>query len=303
MSRYSSLDGRIRTLLPDKYWPGHELCFTVHDIMTQLLGSGQQASAFQVEFELHDEADSAAFKADVFEWLEKRWGIEERAAVLVTTVFPAVLSDMLHCFYEALETSRKGKLTISFMLLRKPLQESLFVLETVIADRASFAKKLSYDPLKLWSQAAGGHDVHTRNIQKVLEVLDETERFDAKYLAQLRYDKNARDGFDGVCNKAMHLFTSHKAILTEPLNINFIFTGWDAMLTQWSYIYSRLPYLLVYMHRIVEHVCAGIAPTNPAYLDDMERRISALVLLWWETVEAPYTEPHLEKFVVKTRSW
>ena len=134
------------------------MCFAVHNIMTQLLVSGRRAGAFQVEFELHDDADRAAFESDVFEWLDKRRGIEERAAVLVATVFPAVLGDTLHCFYEALETCRKGKLTVSFMLLRKPLQESLFVLEAVIADRAGFAKKLSYDPLKLWSQGAGGQE-------------------------------------------------------------------------------------------------------------------------------------------------
>jgi hypothetical protein len=63
--------------------------------------------------------------SDVFEWLEKHRPPEDHAAVLVTTMFPAILSDMLHCFYETLETSRKAKLGISFMLLRKPLQESL----------------------------------------------------------------------------------------------------------------------------------------------------------------------------------
>lgn len=301
ITHYSSIDGRVNTHLPEKYWPAHELCFMVHDIMTNLLVSGRRARAFYVEFELRDVADIAAFKADVFDWLENRRWIEERAALLVTTVFPAVLGDMLHCFYEALETSRKGKLTISFMLLRKPLQESLFVLETAIADRAGFANNLWYEPIRLWSQGAGGQQAHIRNIQRVLEVLGETERFDPNYLAQLRYDKNAHDGFDGVCNKAMHLFTSHKAIQTEPLNINFIFTDWSAMLTQWSYIYSRFPYLLVYIHRIVEHICAGIAPTSPAYLGDMERRISALVLLWWESLEPPYIDPHLERFAVRTR--
>jgi len=210
---------------------------------------------------------------------------------------------MLHCFYEALETSRKAKLGVSFMLLRKPLQESLYVLETIIADRSGFAQKLTSDPVKLWSQDAGGREAHSRNIQKVLEAIEEQERFDAGYLAQLRYDKDANDGFDGVCNKALHLFTYHKAIQTEPLNINFIFTNWESMLTQWSYIYSRLPYLLIYIHRIVEHVCADIAPTHPDYLSDIDRRISALVILWWETVEDHYRERHLESFVSKTREW
>jgi hypothetical protein len=273
--------------------------------MTQLLVSGQRARAFYVSFDLPDEAAKREFEnsSDIFEWLEKYRPPEDRANVLVTTMFPAILSDMLHCFYEALETSRKAKLGISFMLLRKPLQESLYVLEAVIADRSDFAQKLTEDPIKLWSQGIGGREAHARNIQKVLDTVGESDRFDPSYLAQLRYDKSAEDGFDGICNKAMHLFTGHESIKTEKMNINFIFSNWDSKLTQWSYIYSRLPYLLVYMHGIVEHVCKGLAPTSPAYLDDMKRRISALVLLWWETIEDPYIEPHLETFAERTRDW
>jgi hypothetical protein len=229
--------------------------------------------------------------------------VDEQAAFLVTRAFPAVLSDMLHCFYEALEVSRKAKLTIGFMLVRKPLQESLYLLESVVADRSDFAEKLTLDPVKLWSQTGGGVDVHAKRIQKVINIIGEQHRFDAEYIAQLRYDKKARDGFDGICNKAMHLFTNHDAIRTEPLNINFVFSDIDAKLTQWSYFYSRLPYVLVYMHRIVEYVFATIMPTDPIYLQDMDRRISALVLLWWDTIEPPYTEPHLEKFVLTTRDW
>ena len=273
--------------------------------MTQLLVSGVRARAFNVSFELSDESARREFEntSDIFEWLEKYRPPEDRAKVLVTTMFPAVLSDMLHCFYEALECSRKAKLGISFMLLRKPLQESLYVLEAAIADQAEFAKKLTDDPIKLWSQGIGGPEAHTRNVQRVLDAVGESDRFDAAYLAQLRYDKSADDGFDGICNTAMHLFTQHKSIKTERMNINFIFSNWDAKLTQWSYIYSRLPYLLVYMHSIVEHICKGTAPTSPAYLEDMKRRISALVLLWWETVEDPYIEPHLATFAEGTRDW
>jgi hypothetical protein len=305
MSRFSSLDGRKGTHLPKEFWPSHELCFMVHDVMTQLLVSGLRARAFHVSFDLPDDAAKRELEnaSDIFEWLEKHRTPEDRAAVLVTTMFPAILGDMLNCFYKALETSRKAKLGISFMLLRKPLQESLYVLEAVIADRAEFAKKLTEDPIKLWSQGIGGREAHARNIKKVLDAVGESDRFVPTYLAQLRYDKSAEDGFDGICNRAMHLFTDHKSIKTEQMNINFIFSNWESKLTQWSYIYSRLPYLLVYMHSIVEHVCEGIAPTSPAYLDDMKRRISALVLLWWETIENPYIEPHLETFAERTRDW
>jgi hypothetical protein len=305
MRQFSALKDRVNTHLPSNYWQAHQLCFTLHDVMTQLLVSGETASAFKINFEFRDEADRAAFEnsGDIFTWLEQSRRVEERESLLVTTIFPAVLSDMLHCFYESLEVSRKAKLAITFMLVRKPLQESLFLLESVIVNRSDFAEKLTSDPAKLWSQTAGGVEVHARRIQKVLEILGEVHRFNSEYIAQLRYDKSAEDGFDGICNKAIHLFTAHEAIRTEPLNINFIFSGTDSKLTQWSYFYSRLPYLLVYMHRLVEHVCATIAPTDPIYLQDMDRRISALVLLWWDTVEPPYAEPHLENFVLKTRDW
>jgi len=272
--------------------------------MTQLLMSGTKASAFKQTVEFRDDADKLALEEadDIFAWLEQTRRVDERAALLVSTIFPAVLSDALHCFYEALETSRKAKLNITFILVRKPLQESLFLLESVIADRSDFAEKLATDPVKLWSQTAGGLDVHAKRIQKVLDVMGEANRFDANYLAQLRYDKSAADGFDGVCNQAIHLFTGHKAIATQPMNINFIFSDWDSKVTQWAFLYGRLPYLLVYMHCLVEHVCADIAPTTPAYVQDIGRRISALIILWWETVQPPYINEMLLQFFTETKA-
>lgn len=301
---FSSLNKRVNTRLPGQHHVAHELCFTIHDMMTQLLISGRKASAFKVAIRFRDDADREAFeKSDIFSWLEASRRVDERVAVLVSTVFPAILGDMLHCFYEALETSRKGKLAISFMLIRKPLQESLFVLESIVSDRQGFAEKLTDDPIKLGSQKAGGVEAHTKRIQNVLDLLGESHRFNADYLARLRYDKESPDGFDGICNKAIHLFTTHKAIKTEPLNINFIFSGLDATLTQWSYLYSRLPYLLFYMHRLVEHICAELAPTSPEYLRYLDRRLSAYVLLWWDSLKPLYLEPNLQKFVLATRDW
>lgn len=278
--------------------------FFSDDVMGHMLAAGERAGAFQVKFQLSED-DVGALNAakNVFEWLDRHRTPEDRAAVLVATVFPAILSDMLHCIYEALESSRKAKLTVSYMLLRKPIQESLYVLEAVIADRNDFATKLTKSPIKLWSQGAGGPDAHRRNITKVLRAIGDDGRFSADYLAQLRYDKFAEDGFDGVCNKAMHLFTDHEAIETEPMNINFIFSNWDSKKSQWSFLYTRLPYVLAYAYRIVETVCAGIAPTLPAYLEEMNRRLAAHVLLWSATLDETYASGPLLMFVFKHREW
>jgi hypothetical protein len=290
--------------LPVKYDVAHDLCFVIHDLLAELLKSGIEGNFFRTALEFDDDADRIAFEksSDIFVWLKENRRIEQRAQLLVTRVFPAVLSDTLHCIYEALESSRKGKLNITYMLIRKPIQENLFLLEAVVADRLDFADKLSMAPMKLRATKAGSMEAHAQRVQRVLEVVTETHRLDAAYIAQLRYEK-CEDGFDGICNHAMHLFTEHPKIRTAPLNINFIFSGLPEKLTQWAYLYSRLPYLLFYLFRIVEHIGASFAPTGGDYIEDIERRMSALIVMWWPSVAERYRSDHLEKFYLETNSW
>ncbi|MDP8211768.1 MAG: hypothetical protein P9X22_00570 [Candidatus Zapsychrus exili] len=291
--------------LPKSFDVAHRLCFVIHDVMCQIITSGEEGNFFTTTIELKNKNEREALNNidDFFALLESEERFEDRAEILRTVVLPAVLSDMMHCIFESLESSRKAKLGVSYMLIRKPLQESLYLLESVVLDESDFAKKLVEDPLKLRPSNAGGVEDHGRRIKKVLEIISETPRLDADYIAQLRYDKKKEDSFDGACNHAMHLFTQHEAIRTENLNINFIFSGWEEKITQWSYFYSRLPYLLFYTHKMVEHIVERIVPTSQEYLDDIQRRLSALIILWWEGIDEQYTCDQLMIFVKETESW
>ncbi|MCD4504176.1 hypothetical protein LQR30_08670 [Chromobacterium piscinae] len=288
--------------LPPEFFVAHDLCFAIHDILTQLLVSGEQSGVFEASIQFADNCDAASFSEaeDIFDWLETTGRREDRAYVLKALVLPAVLSDMLHCLYEALECSRKGKLNVTYALVRKPLQESLFVLESILLDEVDFADKLATNPLMLRPHTAGGVDGHSRRIQRVLEVIGGSEFFDANYLAQLRYEK-VEDGFDGICNKAIHLFTEHKAIRTELLNINFIFSGYDAKVSQWRYLYSRLPYVLVYAWRVIEYLSASLCLTHPDYELDMSRRVAAFVTL--STSQCAHITTELKKFHDAHQEW
>lgn len=254
---------------------------------------------------IRDEADRVAFpdKANILEWIEVTGRTHDRDAIVISTIFPAALSDMLHCIYDDLENSRKGKLAITFILLRKPLQESTHLFETIIATSRDFVAQLKSDPTKLHSQKSGGTEAHSKRISQVLKVLPSFSRYNPFYLSQLRYDKNAEDSFDGVCNKAVHLFTTHQSIRTEPFNLNFIFSDMDARHSQWSFLYSRLPYILSYIHDIVEILCNSIAPTEPDYLKYIYRRKASLISLWSETVEPRYQEPCLNSFTIDAKQW
>jgi hypothetical protein len=290
--------------LPQEFDVAHDFCFVLHDLMANALVYGERAGLFVTRLPLKGEDDARALEEaeDIFKWLEEHRSAEERLAILTKSVFPAVFSDALHFIYEALETSRKGKLGVSYALLRKPLQENLFILEAIVLDSAKFADTLAINPLELRAQRQGGLEVHAQRIQRVLDILGMQDLFSAKYLAQLRYAKGD-DGFDGICNKAVHLFTEHQAIRTENMNINFVFSGWEEKLSQWSYLYSRLPYVLAYAHGVAEHAIERFGKTATEYINMARRQTGALALLWFDEIEHSYRNDELEHFVANVREW
>lgn len=293
-----------KSFLPREFTHGHDFAFLLHDILVELLRSGEEHNIFNTALEFKDDEDRIAFEQaeNLFVWLQNSRRFEDRANILRVTVFPAILSDMLHFIYAALENSRKAKLTVTYALLRKPLQENLFIMESIARDPVEFAEQFSTDPFRLRATKMGGAHVHSRLIGLILEDIGISPQFDASYVAQLRYEKND-EGFDGICNRAVHLFTEHPKIRTEALNMNLVFSDWEAKQTQWAYLYSRLPYLLAYTREIVEHVCERIVPTDPSYLEDLRLRVAGSSLLWWESVSSEYRTVELERFVDAQEQW
>lgn len=291
-------------LLPKEFTESHEFAFMIHDILLQLLVSGEEGGFFLTEIKLNDtEPKNFADAEEIINWLISKGRFEDRARILVCAVLPAVLSDALHCIYEALQSSQKGKLGISYILIRKVIQESLYVIESIATDVLDFSENLSCNSLSLRPKNAGGLEGHIKRVHRVLGIIKKKSCFDAKYIAQLRYDKKSTDSFDGICNQAMHLFTEHKAIKTDNMNINFIFSGWDEKLTQWAFFYSRLPYILSYMHCTIEHIMSGIALTSPEYLGDIDRRLAAKMVFWWESIHIDYRSKELRKLNNNRTQW
>lgn len=284
--------------LAKEFVSGHELCFFIHDLLANTLVSGEKQDIFKYEFSLEEKiANNLENDEDIFLFLQENKLDEHRNKVLKTIILPAVLSDILHCIYEALISSKKGKLNISYMLIRKPIQESLYLLESMIIDEIEFGKCMSENPLKLRPSNAGGIEGHKKRINIVIDKLGLSNLFSASYLANLRYNKRSEDNFDGICNHAMHLFTEHDAIKTDKLNINFIFSDYDSKLTQWAYLYSKLLYVLLYLYYVVEYLMKEICPTEKWYIEEMELRIFAHFILWFEDLNEVYYSDELLRIV------
>lgn len=299
-----SIYDRANTHVPEEFRMSHDLCLLNHDVLVEIMHSGEKQKVFdyQLSFQSESERKELEEAENIFDWFENCGREKDFAKFLRQAVFPALLSDMLHFIYEALESSRKGKLNVTYALIRKPIQESLFVFEEIISDVDQFAAHLRNRPQSLRSQKIGGIDAHISRVNKVVRELKEDDRFDAEYIARLRYDKHYKDSFDRVSNLAMHLFTDHDALRTEKLNINFVFSGLEEKITQWTFLYSRLPYLLFYVRKVVEHVLAAFVRTDQEYVENYERQIAAGIVLWWPTVANSYKCPEIQHFFDVTRS-
>lgn len=263
------------THLPDEFHKSFELCFAAHDAIAQILVSGANSGIFTPEIDgISPQELETKGLIDLVERLDDIGLIHKLPQILISRIFPTILSDFLHCIFEALEASRKGKLCIAYMLLRKPIQDNLMVLESIIQDEELFAERLSSSPPKF----NRGDDIasHTARVSAVLTRTGFSEVFSAEYIAKLRYDKNESDSFDGICNKANHITTSKSVIKTKKYDLNFIFPSERSMHHQWSYLFSRLPYLLSYTYFLCDHISRRFAQTLDEYTDEIFRIIGAL---------------------------
>lgn len=71
---------------------------------------------------------------EILRWLEKHNKSSELGELLLKSVYPAILADYCQFVSEALHCSEKGKLTVTYALLRKPLRDNLLYFEWLLAD-------------------------------------------------------------------------------------------------------------------------------------------------------------------------
>ena len=73
-----------QALLPAPYCVSHDLCFVLHEVLVQLLVSGEASGVFVARIPLSGSSEADAMKAhsDIFEWLDNSGRVEDRAKIL-----------------------------------------------------------------------------------------------------------------------------------------------------------------------------------------------------------------------------
>lgn len=249
--------------LPGKYRFSHDFCFFLHDQLVEALKSGEEASIFNHEITMEPDEISAIEGLDgdkLIDWLENN---DHKDLVLILyykQICAALLSDMLHFIYEALQCSKKGKLTVTYALLRKPFKENLFFLEWLLGDPGDFLTRFDIGNIKelsINSALTGSEKIHI--ISKAIKNTPVGEWLSAEFIYALRFDKKNEDSMEPLFQKANHLVTTFRFLETEKQNFNFVFSTDESWESQWDHLYTFLPILLFHAVQVFEGLLSKFA--------------------------------------------
>jgi len=252
--------------LPDRFRFKHNFVFFLHDVLATIVKTGEEKGVFFHSFKLKDKKEADEFNnssgSKIIDLLISKGYDEEVDEIIKRQIFDAVLCDFLHYLYTALDTSEKGKLSVSFALLRKPFKDNLFILEWILADPKDFFKK--FRSVNSHSEIA----IDRIRPEKKLSIISAARskmkfsNLPADFLYDLRYDKNKAYGLESIWNKANHLITSYKDYATEDMNLNFVFSHETDKENQWEEFYFVLPSLLIHSLFVCDAIYCTFSDNN-----------------------------------------
>lgn len=214
-------------VLPSKYEVAHRYSIFLHDLIVGMFKAAEDQGIFAVRLETTPNEVEVLRGLEgeaLYDWVEQHKPPEVRMMMDYKAITAAVTSDFCHLVLEALNASSKGKLAVSYALLRKPLRDNLFVLEWLLEDPGDFLSRFadgSPDTIALTNLAVD----RRREIIAGANSKAESVGADPEFLYELRYEKTAPWGLSVTWDRAVHLLTTWNHTRTEPQNLNFVFSG------------------------------------------------------------------------------
>lgn len=258
-------DDKENILLPQKYYKLNNLCAIIYDQITELFIEDNYKSLTVTEFKNDSKRKIpvGTFQGDknqMLEWLKSNNLNNELTAVLTKDIAMSIIGDFMNFIYESLSCAKRGKLTVAYALLRKPLTDELLILEQLLYDSQNFIQRYyhSGDP--------ADYDPSHQNTDKrqiIINALSKIKThviFTEDIIYNLRYDKTCPSGINGISNHALHIVTRDKNYKTDNKNLNFVFSGRNDLEIYWKHYYYFVPYLLLYSVAIIDNLIFSYLP-------------------------------------------
>lgn len=221
----------------------------MHDMMVDVLRQSEAARIADVRVTFRDDDDARAFTAadDKIAYFIETDRAEIARRITVNQVVIPLYSDMLHFLYEGLIALEKRKYAVAFTMLRKPLKYGLLFATWLWADQDDFYAKMAASPADHMDDRKITKERRMELLRASITALGEDGSFcDAGVLYGVVFDRNNNRGLAQFFDKAAHLVTSHPAMRTEQLNLNFIFKS-PKDTDVYEGVYYWLAYLMMYL--------------------------------------------------------
>lgn len=283
------IEAKEKVPLPKRYHKINNLCSIIYDQITEIFKGGNYCELYGTTFEPDKNThilveELFQDKIHTLDWFKANELNTELTTVLAKHITLSIVSDFVNFMYESLSNAKRGKMTVAYALLRKPLLDELLILEQLLYDPYDFIERFyhSGDP--------NGYDPSIQNldrrkiIRNALNVAKPNVIFTEDLIYDLRYNKSCAQGINGYANHALHIVTRDKNYKTENQNLNFVFSVDGDIEEYWDHYYHFVPYLLMYSVSIIDNIIFQYLPDeNNQNLKAVKsfRRLVGLVL-WTE---------------------
>lgn len=277
--------------LPPRFDLPHAVAFFFHDQLARLVVDLERTGALSVRFDLSEgERDqiTALSGEALWSWLKATGRKDVIDDLTYRQLTAAVISDSAQFLCESLIASGKGKLSVAYSLLRKPLKESLLLLEWLCTDGEEFLRRFHGDSSSAYVLNRLTRTEQRAIVERAAQMVD-VPGMTGELLWIIRYGNEYQNSLETLWTKATHLVTSARASETEPGNLNFVFLSPSAKTEQWEHYYGIVPLLLNYFVAVSEAV-AGRFVEWEEDLRETQILLRNLSLLRFTQWKAPKTE-------------
>jgi hypothetical protein len=249
--------------LPEDFHKINNLCANIYDQISDIFRDENYSFLRETNFDI----DKSQKKVKEFQnkeihpldWLKENDLTDEIEIVVTKTILNAVTADFLNFVFESIHCAKRGKMTVAYSLIRKPITDSLLILEELLIDRKNFIEKFYFN------SDITKYDPSRRNLDKLkiietaISKLGFKNIFNAEYIHELRYDKKSDIGFNSISNKSIHIVTNDKNYKTENGEFNFIFSNNEDQEYYYKHYYNLVAYLLIYSASIINELISSLS--------------------------------------------
>lgn len=262
--------------LDKKYWPQHNYCCFLIESIRSFIYEIKENNLDETEITFDIEPENFSDEECCLSFLKNNNMEKEFVSVICKNLFLGLIFDFLEYIDEVIFNLKIGKISIAYELMRKPFKENLLYMELILFDCNNIANCIYDEEVNKYSIGRDG--LSRKEIKEIVKFNTINNRMFQKFtngrisndeIYNIRYSYDSSNSLELVWNKAIHLITTSKNIKSK--DFNFIYKGivdWDEHL---SYIYGKLPLLLLYTlgitEKIFERFFRDIKPETKFYND------------------------------------